>query len=177
MSADSWANIISAAGVVTAAVIFVYSNWRESLAKRSEIIRALIDYAYGNDSLNNAFMNLLYDADYRVDTAALDRSKLAPQTPEAIALRETDKRMSLILDFLNSVCYLIETRVLDEQTICGTVLGFIIAKVWRHAGVQAYIAWIEVPSSDLGQQKESFQYLRKHAPRIIRRMYPQSQSL
>jgi hypothetical protein len=176
MSAESWANIISAVGVFCAALFFTYGNWRETRAKRSEIVRGLTDYAYGNETLNNAFMNLLYDADYRVDTEALDRSKLAPRTPEAVELRETDKRMSLILDFLNSVCYLIEAQVVDERTICGTVLGFIIAKTWRHAGVQAYIAWIDTPSSDLGQQKESFQYLRKHSPRIIRRMYPHSQA-
>jgi hypothetical protein len=174
ISAEGWANLISALGVFTAAVFFIHNTQRETRAKRSEIIRGLTDYSYGNEALNGMFMDLLYDSELRIDTAGLDRIKQQPMTPDNLVLRESDKRMSLLLDYLNSVCYLIETNVLDERTICGTVLGFIIAKTWRHSGVQAYIAWIDTPSSDLGQQKESFEYLRRHSPRIIRRMYPHS---
>jgi hypothetical protein len=172
MSAESWANVIAAVSVFIAAACFIYSNWKDTSSKRSEIVRGLTEYWYGNEQLHSYFMDLLYDSRHRVDTTRLEGIKGQPQTIGLRELREDDRRMSLLLDYLNSVCYLIETRVLDLRSVCSTVLGFAIAKTWRHAGVREYIAWVDLPSAEWGPQQEAFHYLRKHAPAIIGRMYP-----
>ncbi len=130
--------------------------------KEADLINELTRAYYDDLDLVELFTKMVYDEKYK--------PVCSNEHPS-----DDDKRMSELLDLLNSLCYYIENGTLKKHTIANTALGYLVARVSLHAGTLLYVQWVDKNDArepSLGSQAPAFGYLRKHANEIIRLVYP-----
>lgn len=140
--------------------------------KRADLINELTRAFYDDEDLVNHFLHLSYSPDYRFDIARFEGTHGQPNVEHVQQARREDRLTSELLDLLNSVCYYIDQRMLSAETVAGTGLGYVIARVWRHGAVQQYIDWVDEPRPGGRPQARAFVHLRQHGAEIAKLKYP-----